>query len=179
MCKDGSCSGSSACYNATIPYVVGPSCTGEESCYKAKIGSAYKSCTDRFACQNVQIGSADSSCYYVASCEGAQLSGVDLINSCNKRGTCIGVDGNGDIIELIDCCNIRDAPCYMLTGDNIIANGGATCVSYYSSVLIGLYLSLSNDSLFSHSCSILTSLMHQAKSLQECQVNSLPRVASL
>jgi len=91
VCKDYSCSDPTdngrTCYNATIPYVVGPSCTG------------------RFSCRNAKIGSADSSCTDGNSCQSALFSGVDLINSCNEFAACYEANGNGAFDELIDCCN--------------------------------------------------------------------------
>ena len=124
MCKDGSCSKGRACGGATIPYVVGPSCKGgsSDSCFRATIGSVYKSCTD------------DSSCFY------AQLSGVDLINSCNVYYGCYKANGNGEIAELIDCCNDDDYQCCNYDNDlnrcrgevgrnDIVDAGGDNCVS--------------------------------------------------
>lgn len=88
VCIDGSCDGSEACKDATIPYVVGPSCTGFNVCREAQIGSVDSSCT-----------SGPLSCYK------AQLSGVALMNSCNNDNSCRSADGKGVISELIDCCN--------------------------------------------------------------------------
>ena len=141
VCKDGSCRVSSttsivgrACRDATIPYVVGPSCTGEQSCLQANIGSV------------------DSSCIGIASCGGAQLSGVDLINSCNAKVSCNAANANGEIAELIDCCNNVDGQCQGEVGRiNIVAAGGSSCVSLTCQTSDKLLLHLSNDSLFSHS----------------------------
>ena len=113
VCRDGSCSssGSSACLNAEIDYVVGPSCTDVASCLGAEIGSVDLSCKDE------------------DSCRGAQLGGVDLINSCNKDSSCKDTDVNGVGVfdELIDCCNDIDEQCKDKEGLDIVNAG---CVSY-------------------------------------------------
>jgi len=111
VCKDGSCGGGSggACFDATIPYVVGPSCTGGSSCQSAKIGSA------------------DSSCNNFGSCNSAQLSGVDLINSCNNLQLVCFNTIYDEVTELIDCCNDDNSQCKDKVGANIVAAG---CVSY-------------------------------------------------
>ena len=108
VCRDGSCVGS-ACLNANIGHVVGPSCTGG------------------YSCTGATIGSVDSSCNDEDSCNSAQLSGVDLINSCNKVAACIAVNGNGVFDELINCCNDAALQCYNDVGFDIVNAG---CVSY-------------------------------------------------
>jgi len=117
VCKDGSCTGADdSCRGATIPYVVGPSCTGTEG---------------GVSCTGATIGSVDSSCNAdFGSCISAQLSGVDLINSCNAQISCNAANANGEIAELIDCCNDVDSQCQVLLGRiNIVAAGGPGCVS--------------------------------------------------
>ena len=110
VCRDGSCGNNIACLNANIGHVVGPSCTGQQ-----------------FSCTGATIGSVDSSCKDIGSCASTQLSGVDLINSCNADSSCGGANGNGEIAELIDCCNDDDYQCRSKDGLDIVNAG---CVSY-------------------------------------------------
>lgn len=128
VCKDGSCSDNYACYEAIIDYVVGPSCTGEYSCYEANIDSVDSSCTEEDSCFRARIGSVDSSCKESVSCSGALFSGVDLINSCNGGGSCVGANDVGAFDELIDCCN-DDTQCEDKDGLDIVDAGGPSCVS--------------------------------------------------
>ena len=109
MCKDGSCNGNGAWFNANIDYVVGPSCTGFGPCARA------------------QIGSADSSCTTFKSCASAKLSGVDLIDSCNEFSACDEANDVGAFDELIDCCNDEFGQCRDKEGLDIVNAG---CVSY-------------------------------------------------
>ena len=94
-----------ACFNATIPYVVGPSCIDQGSCRNATIGSVDSSCNERGSCSSAQIGSVNNSCKDVSSCKSTQLSGVDLINSCQKSSACQATGRGGAFDELINCCN--------------------------------------------------------------------------
>ena len=136
VCKDRSCTGNRrSCREANIDYVVGPSCRQSDSCRSARIGSV------------------DSSCTSFGSCTNARLSGVDLINSCNEVRACGGnIDGNGEIAELINCCNDESEQCRGEVGRiEIVAAGGSSCVSLTCQTSDKLLLHLSNDSLFSHS----------------------------
>ena len=143
VCRDGSCGGGGACFDANIDYVLGPSCTGTTSCFLAKIGSAYRSCLGPDSCLSATIGSAynscfsrdscndatidsvDSSCLMRKSCYYLELSEADLINSCKKEKACNYADGEGLITKLDDCCN-EDEQCEYKEGTDIYAY----CVSY-------------------------------------------------
>jgi len=67
------------------------------------------------------------SCRGRFSCLFAQLSGVDLINSCNKKDSCAFSNGNDEVTGLIDCCNDEEEQCQDKEGLDIVNAG---CVSY-------------------------------------------------
>ena len=94
------------------------------------------SCNGDFACTNAKIGSVvGPSCTGVGgpACANALLSGVDLIDSCNEFNSCDAANGNGEIAELIDCCNDQGGQCQVKVGRiDIVAAGGPSCVSLMS-----------------------------------------------
>ena len=134
-----SCNGGSSCRAAQIDSARS-SCNGIISCEDANIGSAVSSCTDSRSCLSAQIGSAVSSCKDDSSCDNALFIGVDLINSCNTYVACDNANGDGAFNELVDCCIDNDYQCFGgeqgLTGNEIVAAGGPTCVSYEGCVIM-------------------------------------------
>ena len=137
VCKDGSCSGSFACYYAYVTEVIN-SCKpwdgnedGGSSCYNLNTGisrpptvAVVDSCWGNGACSFAgylgTIGNIENSCHGTAPptttslvCRGMGQQGVvgDVINSCYGKGSCYDVGSQTTepgITTIKDCCDGKD-----------------------------------------------------------------------
>ena len=126
VCKDGSCSGTKACFYANIPHVV-KSCKALEACnsagYDGTVGNIVNSCNFEKSCayageEGGKAGDIDNSCGAKRACYsvGTQSSGGvgKIINSCNAYTAC-RTAGAGYVTaglitsDLVNCCNTQNA----------------------------------------------------------------------
>lgn len=122
VCKDGSCSGTKACWYANIPYVV-KSCKAIRACnsagFEGTVGVIVNSCNFENSCayageEGGKAGDIQNSCAAKKACycAGTQTSGgIGEINtSCNAYKACYkagaGYTTAGIITsDLVNCCN--------------------------------------------------------------------------
>ena len=94
VCKDGSCNGFAACYNASISSAVN-SCKGDYSCDSAgQLGSVINSCNGYEACQYAGLRSGTTR---------------DVRDSCNQNYACRSIAYNGTIGNITSSCNADHA----------------------------------------------------------------------
>ena len=97
VCKDGSCNGYAACYNASISSAV-DSCKGGYSCDSARqLGSVINSCNGYGACQYAGLRSGTTR---------------DVRYSCNQKYACHSIAYNGTIGNITSSCN-ADHACFL------------------------------------------------------------------
>ena len=152
VCKDGSCNGDGACYEATIPSVVN-SCKGEEACYftgydGGSIKSMVDSCNGEAACANAavdggSIGNIIGSCNGELACNGAASdygSVGDITESCIGRFACDDIGSDyGKVGNIVKSCLGTSACDDAAEKYGMVGNISASCIGEDSCNYLGKY----------------------------------------
>jgi hypothetical protein len=88
--RDGSCTGKSACQNANIDEVKGPSCTGNRACYQAKSTIVESSCNGDGVCNNAEVGLIEGECNGSTPCSNGETYDSIIDGKLLREETCDG-----------------------------------------------------------------------------------------
>lgn len=149
VCKDGSCNGSYACYDAIIPWVVNSCKSSGSSCMSAgkggTVGNIVNSCTERNSCKDIGrsggiVGNIQDSCTGISGCGRVGEMGVvgNIQSSCTGLQACFALGYNGGAVGNIQASCIGEESCTLAGyGIGIAGNIQSSCTGRYSCRKVG------------------------------------------